>query len=94
MGCIIVFGQNESPVFMDNWTLGCFYVSSRAYVLTDGSVVPCCKDWAGYTVLGNVSHDSLESIWNSRDYDKLREDVSGGIFSNFEVCRRCIEDRL
>ena len=87
-------GEGKLPAYMDNRTLGCFYVTSRAYVLSDGSVVPCCKDWAGYTVLGKVTEDSLQSIWNSRDYNKLREDVSRGIFSNFEVCRRCVEDRL
>ena len=87
-------GEGKLPVYMDNRRLGCFYVTSRAYVLSDGSVVPCCKDWAGYTILGNVAEDSLQSIWNSRDYNKLREDVSKGIFSNFEVCRRCVEDRL
>jgi len=87
-------GEGKEPVFMDNRTLGCFYVSSRTYVLTDGSVVPCCKDWAGYTIMGNVAADSLHSIWNSSDYNKLRDDVSRGVFSNFEVCRRCIANEL
>ena len=87
-------GEGKEPVYLDNRTLGCFYVSSRAYILTDGSVVPCCKDWAGYSVLGNVADDSLQSIWNSADYDRLRNDVSRGIFSNFEVCRRCVTDNL
>jgi len=87
-------GEGRSPVYMDNRTLGCFYVNSRAYILTDGSVVPCCKDWAGYTVFGNVADDSLHDIWISADYDELRADLSKGVFENFEVCHRCIEDRL
>ncbi len=87
-------GEGREPAFTDSRLLGCFHVSYRTYVLTDGSVVPCCKDWAGYTVLGNVAEDSLQSIWNSDDYGRLREDVSRGVFSNFEVCRRCVEDRL
>jgi len=87
-------GEGRSPVFMDNRTLGCFYVNSRAYILTDGSVVPCCKDWAGYTILGNLIHDSLDDIWTSKIYDRLRADLSKGIFRNFEVCHRCVEDRL
>lgn len=87
-------GEDRLPAFEGFRTWGCFFTTSRAYILSDGSVVPCCKDWAGYTVLGNVVQDSLESIWTSRDYDKLREELSEGIFSNFEVCRRCVADNL
>ena len=87
-------GEGKEPAFMDNRTLGCFYVFSRAYILTDGSVVPCCKDWAGYTVMGNVAESSLQTIWDCRDYHRLRDDVSRGVFSNFEVCRRCVKDKL
>jgi radical SAM protein with 4Fe4S-binding SPASM domain len=87
-------GEGKLSAYTDFSMWGCFHVPYRTYILTDGSVVACCKDWAGYTILGNVAEDSLHSIWNSSDYQKLREDVSKGIFSNFEVCRRCVEDRL
>ena len=87
-------GEGREPAYTDFSRWGCFHVPYRTYILTDGSVVACCKDWAGYTVLGNVAEDSLQSIWNSGDYERFREDVSRGIFSNFEVCRRCVEDRL
>lgn len=87
-------GEGRLSAYEDFKMWGCFHVPYRTYIFTDGSVVACCKDWAGYTVLGNVAEESLESIWNSREYHKLREDVSRGVFSNFEVCRRCVEDRL
>ncbi len=87
-------GEGRLSAYEDFKMWGCFHVPYRTYILTDGSVVACCKDWAGYTVLGNVAEESLASIWNSGEYHKLREDVSRGVFSNFEVCRRCIEDRL
>jgi len=87
-------GEGRLPAFMDSQKLGCFQVADSTYILSDGSVVPCCKDWAGYTVLGNLSQDSLQSIWNSPDYVRFRRDVSNGVFSSFEVCRRCVEDRL
>ena len=87
-------GQGRSPAFMNAQTLGCFQVANHTYVLTDGSVVACCKDWAGYTVLGNVVEDSLQSVWKSAEYQQLREDVSKGVHTNFEVCRRCVSDSL
>jgi len=87
-------GEGRLPAYMDARTMGCFHVPYRTYVLTDGSVVACCKDWAGYTVLGNVAESSLESIWNSADYRRLRADVGQGVFQNFSVCRRCVTDSL
>jgi len=87
-------GEGRAPAHLDFRQSGCFHALSRACILSDGSVVPCCKDWAGYTVLGNVAEDSLESIWNSRDYTRLRDDLRKGIYSNFEVCRRCVEGAL
>ena len=87
-------GEGRLPAFMGAQKLGCFQAATSTYILTDGSVVPCCKDWAAYTVLGNVGRGSLQSIWNSPDYVRFRRDVSDGVFSNFEVCRRCVTDSL
>ncbi|HEY90669.1 MAG TPA: radical SAM protein [Dehalococcoidia bacterium] len=87
-------GEGRLPAYGDARKMGCFHVDYRTYILTDGSVVACCKDWAGYTVLGNVKESSLESIWNSAEYRQLRSDVSRGVFGNFEVCRRCVSDSL
>ena len=87
-------GEGRSPAFMNAQKMGCFQVAECTYILSDGSVVACCKDWAGYTVLGNVNTDSLESIWNSSEYRSLRDDISRGILSSCEVCRRCVSDSL
>ena len=87
-------GEGRLPAYLGARTLGCFHASYRTYILTDGSIVACCKDWAGYTVLGNVAVSSLESIWNSTAYRKLRGDISRGVFDRFEVCRRCHSDTL
>ncbi|UCB42785.1 MAG: radical SAM protein [Dehalococcoidales bacterium] len=87
-------GEGRLPAFENAQKMGCFQVAECTYILSDGSVVACCKDWAGYTVLGNVTKDSLESIWNSSEYRNLRDDVSRGIFTNYEVCRRCVSDSL
>jgi len=87
-------GEGRLPAYMDARRMGCFHVPYRTYILTDGSVVACCKDWAGYTVLGNVTEQSLESIWNSAEYRRLRADIPRGHFARYEVCRRCVTDSL
>jgi MoaA/NifB/PqqE/SkfB family radical SAM enzyme len=87
-------GEGRLPAYMNAQKMGCFQVAGCTYILSDGTAVLCCKDWAGYTVLGNVNTDSLQSIWNSPEYRRLREDISRGIFTDCEVCRRCVSDSL
>jgi len=87
-------GEGRLPAFMDAQQLGCFQVAERTYILSDGAVVLCCKDWAGYTVLGNTNDKSLHSIWNSVEYRRLRDDISHGRIADCEVCRRCVSDNL
>ena len=87
-------GSGRIPAFMNAQQLGCFQVTERTYILSDGTVVLCCKDWAGYSALGNVNEESLQSIWNSTEYRGLRDNISHGRFADCEVCRRCISDSL
>ena len=87
-------GGERTPAFSGGRQLPCFQARSHTYILSDGSVVPCCKDWAGYSVLGNVAEQSLKAIWNSVVYRKFRDDINKGITPDTEVCRRCLADRL
>ncbi len=55
-----------------------------------GDVVPCCRDLSSKTVLGNVFEvDSLWDIWNSIEYQSLREALISGMPSKAEACRGC-----
>ncbi|HEX9896465.1 MAG TPA: SPASM domain-containing protein [Dehalococcoidales bacterium] len=87
-------GEERLPAFTDGRQLPCFQAASHTYILSDGSVVPCCKDWAGYSIIGNVSEQSLESIWNLAKYRRFRYDINKGKLPDIEVCRRCTTDRL
>jgi radical SAM protein with 4Fe4S-binding SPASM domain len=87
-------GEERLPAFTEGRQLPCFQAASHTYILSDGSVVPCCKDWAGYSIMGNVAKQSLESIWNSAEYRQFRSNINKGKLPDIEVCRRCITDRL
>ena len=87
-------GEDRLPAFADGSRLPCFQAASHAYILSDGSVVPCCKDWAGYSIMDNVAEQSLESIWNSSGYRRFRDDINKGKPPNIEACRRCMTDKL
>jgi radical SAM protein with 4Fe4S-binding SPASM domain len=87
-------GDNKLPPFTEGRQLPCFQVEDHAYVLTDGSVVPCCKDWVGYSFMGNAGQQPLGSIWNSAEYVQFRNDISQGRTQKSELCTRCLSDKL
>ena len=52
----------------------------------DGGVLPCCGGYNG-APLGNVFDQSLEEIWNGRDYQELRKCIIENRI--YDGCRNC-----
>ncbi len=68
----------------------CNGTSEQAGILYDGTVVPCCKDYDGQIPLGNLRHDSLRNILDSRQPAcGLRQGFNRLQVTN-PVCQRCI----
>jgi len=61
-------------------------------ILWDGNVLPCTQDFYGKLVLGNVSNDSLEKIWNNEKMIRLRKEMIDPKNINIDICKNC--DRL
>ena len=62
----------------------------RIYMYTDGFVTFCCHDWEKAYKMGDFNSETLISIWNSRKYSDLRNQVNGLIDSPDEfLCRKC-----
>jgi hypothetical protein len=55
--------------------------------LWDGRVSLCCADFDGRVVLGDLNTSSIQDIWNSEPYRKVRREhlESGGP----DICRSC-----
>jgi hypothetical protein len=53
-------------------------------VLWDGRVVPCCHDYDGHVVLGDLREESLSQIWDGVAGQRFRD-------RNYEseFCRQC-----
>ncbi|HYA87062.1 MAG TPA: radical SAM protein [Nitrospirota bacterium] len=64
-------------------------VRSHLVVLSDGRVVPCCADYSGSLLVGNVTQNSLQEIYNGDAMSQLREDHQKGVFSG--ACLFCHE---
>lgn len=59
------------------------------YVLTNGDVVPCCMDWKGELVLGNINSQSINEIWNGGEFNRIRDLHLQMKKSEIPICSRC-----
>lgn len=55
-----------------------------------GTIVPCCRDYNSFNVMGNVKDTSLKEIWNSREYAAFRAQHACGNFADNEFCKDCM----
>ncbi len=60
-----------------SWALdvkkACDYLWASSVVLADGSVSPCCFDYDGKVVFGNVNEDKFKTIWNNDKFQRFRK---------------------
>lgn len=57
----------------DSSTGFCMALKTQLAILVDGTVVPCCLDSNGEIVLGNILHDNMQIILNSKRFLNLKK---------------------
>lgn len=67
----------------------CFWLWCAAYILWDGTMVPCCNDINAIYPLGNMKDKSFNELWNSDELRKLRELHTHGGYINLKLCKDC-----
>ncbi|HUN55057.1 MAG TPA: SPASM domain-containing protein [Smithella sp.] len=74
--------------------LGAINKHSRCYfiftcvVKSNGNVLLCCHDGRGEYVMGSLTANSLQEIWESSKFKKIRGQVCHGTFT-LPICKRC-----
>lgn len=58
-------------------------------ILWDGRVVPCCYDFNGVIILGDVNHNSMREVWNSPQYKQFRRLHREYEFDRLPLCKSC-----
>ncbi len=51
----------------------CDYLWASTVVLADGSVSPCCFDYDGKVIFGNVKDTEFKEIWNNDSFKRFRK---------------------
>jgi radical SAM protein with 4Fe4S-binding SPASM domain len=62
-------------------------------ILWDGRVVPCCYDYDGKYIIGDLNSESLEEIWNNERMRKLRWQHINNNFEGNPLCAECKEKK-
>lgn len=68
--------------------ISCYGMKDHIGVLCDGSVVPCCMDYDGNAVLGNLFENSLDEILSGEKavyFKKMLENKTAPC----ELCKKC-----
>lgn len=67
----------------------CTFLWWEVAILWNGDVVPCCVDWDGKYVLGNIKDAPLREIWNNPKARALRKQHIKGNFKAVPLCVNC-----
>jgi len=60
----------------------------RISVLSNGDVIPCCAFYGRSLVIGNASHETIESIWCGKKMQNIRSNLLNGRITICETCQR------
>jgi radical SAM protein with 4Fe4S-binding SPASM domain len=68
----------------------CWKMWHSCVITWDGKVVPCCFDKDAHFVLGDLSKNSFEEIWNGDKYNEFRASILRSR-NEIEICKNCTE---
>ncbi|MEK0337891.1 MAG: radical SAM protein, partial [Nitrosopumilus sp.] len=81
----------------ENWYYGkrnkrypCMWFWSTVIILCDGRVVPCCHDMQGKIILGDLTKNTMQEIWNGKKIITLRKNEIAGNYEK-KLCIDCNE---
>jgi len=60
-------------------------------ILWDGRVVPCCFDYDGIYVIGDINKQSLQEIWDGKEIRNLRQCHSESKRQDIRLCAKCTD---
>jgi radical SAM protein with 4Fe4S-binding SPASM domain len=76
----------------------CKLPGCAVYILIDGRISACCRDYNGELIMGDINSEEVMSVWNSHRYAELRRLHRERRTSQIPLCRDCytfpIEVRL
>ena len=79
--------NNHSPLPRRQGKLNCMRQLQQNVLLPNGDVALCCMDYELKSVIGNLLHDSFESLYLSEEYKKIKKGLNNDSLDI--ICRYC-----
>ena len=79
-------GARHSSLEKTGERVPCWVLLHQMFILWDGKVVPCCMDYDGKQILGDINKQTLKEIWDSSEW--MREKHRNCDF-DIAVCKDC-----
>ena len=89
---ILTSRGGQAPNKPDTRTMGdvkCRLPFEQLVIRPDGKVSLCCNDALGKYTLGDVSVDTLKSVWYSEAYSHVRLEIMNNGRKKLYLCREC-----
>lgn len=67
----------------------CPQIFKSMQVNSDGRVIPCCIDWRGVNIIGDINNEKLSDVWNGSTLKKLRNVHLNGKRFEIDPCKGC-----
>lgn len=72
---------------------GCWFdpFLKKIHILYNGKVILCCMDWGKEIILGDVKTKNIYDIWNSKKYQRIRNEIYSNKRGKEFLCIRCYD---
>lgn len=71
------------------YTSSCIAPFMQLIVRPDGKISRCCQDPLGKTTLGDLSKQTIQEVWEGKNYNILRRQLQEGKRPEIEQCKYC-----
>lgn len=71
-------------VYLNNY---CVRPFTQLYIAHDGRVVLCCQDWSFEEIMGDVTKNTIDEIWNGEKYRQFRTSLLNK--ERIGLCTKC-----
>jgi len=66
----------------------CYLPFNQMVIRPDGKISLCCNDALGKFTLGDLNQQSMTEVWNSDEYNKMRDLIRQGR-DKISICKNC-----
>lgn len=84
-----ITGKQEEFEPVERWPCQQFW--RRFNIADDGVVRFCVDDWYNKSKIGDIRKSTIKEIWQSEQYDQLREWQLASQFNKIPYCAKCTE---